>query len=131
MAHPVIEGLLILACVTIIIPMVYNYNVETMKMASDYHEETKKNMEEGRTWSQHFWSLALGGFVATLFRYFGTVLRLLKSYFLLVLKSWVWVLGLVLGLGLQPKRCSYCLSLGAGEGVCHKGGKVWVCKTCR
>ena len=58
MAHPVVEGLLVLACVTIIIPMVYNYNVETMKMASDYHEETKENTEEGGTWSQHFWSLS-------------------------------------------------------------------------
>ena len=125
MAHPVIEGLLILACVTIIIPMVYNYNVETMKMASDYHEETKENMEEGRTWSQHFWSLALGGFAATLFRYFWTVVRLLKCYLLLVLRSWVWALGL------QTKRCSYCLSFGAGEGVCHEGERVWVCRICR
>ena len=125
MAHPVVEGLLVLAAVTIIISMMYNYNVETMTMASKYHEETKENMEEGRTWSQHFWSLALGGLAATLFRYFWTVVRLLKCYLVLVLRSWVWALGL------QPKRCSYCLAQGAKEGVGVEGEQVWLCQTCR
>ena len=77
-------------------------------------------------------------FLVSFFRYFWTVVRLLKCYLVTVLRSWDWLLGLAPGsgswvwvLGLQPKRCSYCLALGAGEGVCQMGKKVWVCKTCR
>ena len=99
--------------------MVFNYNVNTVQMASEYHDETKGNREEGRTWSQHFWSFAYGGLVYILYRYYGTALWVLESIFLTLWRV------------LETKKCSYCLALGAGEGLCQEGEKVWVCKACR
>ena len=121
MAHPVVEGLVTLACLTILGPVLYNYNVETMEMAvEDYRS---RESEEGWTWSQVFWALVAGVVVSILYINLGKILWYPVSSFLAVCR--------VLGLHLGAKRCSYCQAQGAKEGVGEEGEQVWLCHTCR
>ena len=120
MAHPELTGLVTLAFIIIFGPILYNFNVETVKVVSDYHEETNGS-DEVLTISSCFWAGVLGGVASVLYIYCGNFLWLPVSILLAVWRM----------LGLEPRRCSYCLVLGAGEGVCQEGEQVWVCKTCR
>ena len=111
-----VAGLATLACIIILGPILYDFNMETVKMVSDYYEETKES-EEVLTISSCFW--VFGGVASVLYIYWTSTSTV--SILLAVLRI----------LGLEPRRCSYCLGAGAGEGVCQKGEQVWVCKTCR
>ena len=68
MAHPELTGLVTLAFIIIFGPILYDFNVETVKVVSDYHEETNGS-DEVLTISSCFWAGVLGGVASVLYIY--------------------------------------------------------------